>query len=61
MRQIGVGEAEGDYGFTTIEKFKTRIVIVMAWKVENAFQAFILVMGRGDCRMKRVRYCKLSK
>lgn len=33
----------------------------MAWKVENAFQAFILVMGRGDCRMKRVRYCKLSK
>ena len=59
MRQIGVGEAEGDYGFTTIEKFKTRIVIAMAWKVENAFQAFILVMG--DCRMKRVRYCKLSK
>ena len=33
----------------------------MAWKVENAFQAFILVMGREDCRMKRVRYCKLSK
>ena len=61
MRQIGVGEAEGDYGFTTIEKFKTRIVIAMAWKVENAFQAFILVMGREDCRMKRVRYCKLSK
>lgn len=61
MRQIGAGEIEGDYGFTTIEKFKTRIVIVMAWKVENAFQAFILVMGREDCRMKRVRYCKLSK
>lgn len=61
MRQIGAGETEGDYGFTTIEKFKTRIVIVMAWKVENAFQAFILVMGREDCRMKRVRYCKLSK
>ena len=61
MRQIGAGETEGDYGFTAIEKFKTRIVIVMAWKVENAFQAFILVMGREDCRMKRVRYCKLSK
>lgn len=61
MRQIGVGEAEGDYGFTTIENFKTRIVIAMAWKVENAFQAFILVMGTGGCRMKRVCYCKLSK
>lgn len=60
MRQIGAGESEGDYGFTTIEKLK----IDSVKSLEDSFQALLFSLGRISiikCFIERINYPKIKQ